>query len=108
MNNQGRDLPLILLVDDEPDLLTGLQRSFAKRLPDAKIVTASGGKEALGILEQEEIALVLMDIMMGDTNGLEVLDSINRIRPDLTVIMMTGYGTIELAVDAIRRGGGTL
>jgi len=104
MNNQSRDLPLILLVDDEPDLLTGLQRNFAKRLPDAKVVTASGGKEALGILEQDEIALVLMDIMMGDTNGLEVLDSIHSIRPDLTVIMMTGYGTIELAVDAIRRG----
>ncbi len=104
MNNQDRDLPLILLVDDEPDLLTGLQRSFVKRLPDAKVVTASGGKEALDIIEQQEIALVLMDIMMGDTNGLEVLDSINRMKPDLTVIMMTGYGTIELAVDAIRRG----
>ncbi len=104
MNNQDFDLPLILLVDDEPDLLTGLQRSFAKRLPDTKIVTAPGGKEALDILEQETVALVLMDIMMGETNGLEVLDSIHSIRPDLTVIMMTGYGTIELAVDAIRRG----
>ncbi len=104
MNKQDFDLPLILLVDDEPDLLTGLQRSFAKRLPDTKVVTASGGKEALDFLEQEDIALVLMDIMMGETNGLEVLDSIHSIRPDLTVIMMTGYGTIELAVDAIRRG----
>ncbi|MEA3468081.1 MAG: sigma-54 dependent transcriptional regulator [Thermodesulfobacteriota bacterium] len=104
MNNQSGALPIILLVDDEPDLLTGLQRSFVKRLPDAKVVTASGGKEALDIVEQEDIALVLMDIIMGDTNGLEVLDSINRIQPDLTVIMMTGYGTIELAVDAIRRG----
>ncbi len=104
MNKHDFDIPLILLVDDEPDLLTGLQRSFAKRLPDTKVVTASGGNEALDLLEQEEIALVLMDIMMGDINGLEVLDRIHSFKPDLTVIMMTGYGTIELAVDAIRRG----
>lgn len=104
MINQDFDLPIILLVDDEPDLLTGLQRSFAKRLPDAKVLTASGGQEALAILKQQDIALVLMDIMMGDTNGLEMLSTINKIDPDLTVIMMTGYGTIELAVDAIRRG----
>jgi len=97
-------LPQILLVDDEPDLLTGLSRSFAKRLPDAKVLTAGGGNEALKILAQEEVALVLMDIMMGDTNGLEILDQIHSMEPELTVIMMTGYGTIELAVDAIRRG----
>ena len=104
MSNNDFDSPIILLVDDEPDLLTGLQRSFAKRLPDTKVVTASGGKDALAILKQKNIALVLMDIMMGETNGLEILSTINELDPDLTVIMMTGYGTIELAVDAIRRG----
>jgi len=96
--------PQILLVDDEPDLLSGLKRSFAKRLPKAKVLTAASGNEALDILQREEIALVLMDIMMGDKNGLEVLDTIHSLDPGLTVIMMTGYGTIELAVDAIRRG----
>ena len=104
MKKQSPPLTKILLVDDEPDLLTGLKRSFAKRLPDTNVLTASGGNEALDILEQEDVALVLMDIMMGDMNGLEVLDRIHSIKPELTVIMMTGYGTIELAVDAIRRG----
>lgn len=104
MNKHRPSLPQILLVDDEPDLLTGLKRSFAKRLPDTNVLTAAGGSEALDILAREEIALVLMDIMMGDMNGLEVLDRIRSIEPELTVIMMTGYGTIELAVDAIRRG----
>jgi len=104
MNKRDRPHPQILIVDDEPDLLTGLTRSFANRLPDVTVLTASGGEETLDILNTEEIALVLMDIMMGDMNGLEVLDRIHKIAPRLTVIMMTGYGTIELAVDSIRRG----
>ena len=104
MNRHNTCLPQILIVDDEPDLLTGLKRSFVKRLPGTEVLTASGGREALKILPQEEIALVLMDVMMSDMNGLEVLDRIHSMEPELTVIMMTGYGTIELAVDAIRRG----
>jgi DNA-binding NtrC family response regulator len=104
MNNQNLPLPQILLVDDEPDLLTGLKRSFAKRLPDTLVVTADDGDEALDIIARENIALVLMDIMMGKANGLKTLDTIHKRYPELTVVIMTGYGTIELAVDAIRRG----
>ena len=104
MKKQSPPLTKILLVDDEPDLLSGLKRSFAKRLPDIEVLTAAGGNEALDILEQQEVALVLMDIMMGDMDGLEVLDRIHSNEPEQTVILMTGYGTIELAVDAIRRG----
>jgi DNA-binding NtrC family response regulator len=103
-NTTGSDLPTILLVDDEPDLLTGLKRSFARRIPGAEVLTAPDGQQALALLARKDIALVLMDIMMGDMSGLEVLDEIHRLRPELTVILMTGYGTIELAVDAIRRG----
>ncbi len=104
MNKQRPLLPKILLVDDEPDLLTGLQRSLANRLPDTPVLTANSGNEALAVLARERISLVLMDIMMGESNGLDVLDRINILEPELTVIMMTGYGTIEMAVDAIRRG----
>ena len=96
--------PSILLVDDEPDLLTGLQRNFAKRLPGTLVLTADNGDQALEILSKKHVSIVLMDIMMGETNGLETLDTMHQSYPDLTVIMMTGYGTIELAVDAIRRG----
>lgn len=104
MNKQRPLLPKMLLVDDEPDLLTGLQRSLANRLPDTPVLTANSGNEALAVLARERISLVLMDIMMGESNGLDVLDRINILEPELTVIMMTGYGTIEMAVDAIRRG----
>ena len=104
MNDQFPAVAKILLVDDEPDLLSGLKRSFAKRLPSIEVLTATGGNEALDILAQQEVSLVLMDIMMSEMNGLEVLDHIHSNDPEQTVILMTGYGTIELAVDAIRRG----
>jgi len=104
MKEQSPPRTKILLVDDEPDLLSGLKRSFAKRLPGIEVLTTTGGNEALDILEQQEVALVLMDIMMGDMSGLEVLDRIHSDEPEQTVILMTGYGTIELAVNAIRRG----
>lgn len=104
MSKQPLTLTKILLVDDEPDLLSGLKRSFAKRLPDVKVLTAVGGNKALDILERQKVALVLMDIMMGDMDGLDVLDIIHRNDPEQTVVLMTGYGTIELAVEAIRRG----
>jgi DNA-binding NtrC family response regulator len=104
MNRQPQPTPQILIVDDEPDLLTGLQRTFVKRLPEVTVLTAKDGHEALEKLVEGDIDLVLMDIMMGETNGLEILDRIHTVHPELTVIMMTGYGTIELAVDAIRRG----
>lgn len=106
MNNQTptKQTAQILLVDDEPDLLTGLKRSFARRLPDTLVLTASDGRDALSILDKNQIDLILMDIMMGETSGLEILDKIHERDKEITVIMMTGYGTIELAVDAIRRG----
>jgi DNA-binding NtrC family response regulator len=104
MNKHAPSPARLLLVDDEPDLLSGLKRSFAKRLPNVDVLTAASGKEALDILSGQEVALVLMDIMMGDMDGLEALDRIRSNEPEQTVILMTGYGTIELAVDAIRHG----
>ncbi len=104
MNKPFSFIGRILLVDDEPDLLTGLKRSFAKRLPGVEILTAESGDRALDILQKQEVSLVLMDIMMAGMDGLETLDRICNDKPEQTVILMTGYGTIELAVDAIRRG----
>lgn len=94
----------ILLVDDEPDLLSGLKRSFAKWLPDCEVFTAGGAIDALAILSEHDFDLVLMDIIMGEMSGIEVLDKIQALDTGVTVILMTGYGTIEMAVDAIRRG----
>ncbi len=104
MNKPFPFIDRILLVDDEPDLLSGLRRAFTKRLPEVEILSATSGEEALKVLQKQDVSLILMDIMMGDMDGLETLSHICTDDPEQTVILMTGYGTIELAVDAIRRG----
>ncbi len=104
MNLERKRKDMILIVDDEADLLTGLARALARRLRDLEIVTATGGAEALTIFEKRVPDLVLLDVMMGEVSGMEVLDWLHRQDRDLTVIMMTAFGSIELAVDSIRRG----
>jgi DNA-binding NtrC family response regulator len=93
----------LLIVDDEPDMLQLLKRSLEPEL-DCEIQTAPSGEAALRLLAAERTDLVLADIKMPGMDGLELLDLIKRQYPDLTVLMMTAYGHIEMAVDAMKRG----
>lgn len=94
----------LLIVDDEPDLLRGLSRSLARRLEGSTIVLAHGGQQALEIIRSKRIDIVLLDMKMDDLGGMEVLEEINHLNEDLTVIMMTAFGSIPLAVEAIHAG----
>lgn len=93
----------ILIVDDEIDMLQLLKRSLE---PDLKcrIETATSGQEALRMLSQKSFDLVLADLKMPGMNGLELLDAIKRDFSDLTVVMMTAFGGVETAVEAMRNG----
>ena len=93
----------ILIIDDERDMLQLLKRSLE---PDMKcrIHTAQSGKEGLQILARESLDLVLADIKMPEMSGLELLERIKRDYPDLTVVMMTAFGGVETAVEAMRNG----
>jgi DNA-binding NtrC family response regulator len=93
----------ILIIDDELDMLQLLKRSLE---PDLKcrIQTARSGKEGLQILARESFDLVLADIKMPEMNGMELLDLIKRDYPDMTVVLMTGFGGVETAVEAMRNG----
>jgi len=93
----------ILIVDDEPDMLHLLKRSLEPDL-DCRIETALSGNAALEILSQEHFDLVLTDIKMPEMDGLELLEHIRQDMPDLTVVMMTGHGSIESAVKAMQHG----
>ena len=94
----------LLIVDDEPDLLRGLSRSLSRRLEGSTIEIANGGKQALDIIRSKRIDIVLLDMKMDDFGGMEVLEEINHLNEDLTVIMMTAFGSIPLAVEAIHAG----
>ena len=78
----------ILIVDDEPDVIKVISMSFRMQQPAWEIVSAEDGPEALELLEQERPAVVLLDIGLPDTSGLEVLRSI-RLFSDVPVIMLT-------------------
>ncbi len=94
---------MILIVDDELDLLEGLKRTVIMEL-ECQVLTADNGSDALKIIEQHPVDVVLTDIRMPEMDGLSLLQTIKNHDPSITVILMTAYGTIEKAVEAIKTG----
>ena len=92
----------ILIVDDEKGIRDGL-KLFLKR-EGHLMFTAEDGKEALEILEKNDIDLVISDLRMPHINGDELLAFIKKDYPGVKVIILTGHGTVENAVEAMRNG----
>lgn len=92
----------ILIVDDEKNIRLTL--SQALETLGAEIDTAANGEEALTKLKEKEFGLILLDIRMPGMDGMEVLRRVRDIRPDIRMIMITAYGTIESAVEAMKLG----
>ena len=92
----------ILIVDDEPAILNTLSGVLSDE--GYHVVTADGGAAALERLQRDAPAIVLLDIWMPGLDGLETLQRIKRIRPQQTVVMMSGHGSIETAVRATKLG----
>jgi DNA-binding NtrC family response regulator len=93
----------ILVVDDEIDMQKLLKRSLEPAL-DCKVETASSGEMAIHMLAKSRFDLVLADIKMPGMDGLELLELIKRETPDVTVVMMTAFGSINIAVEAMKNG----
>ncbi len=94
----------LLIVDDEKDLLQGLKRMLAREFQHLDIHTRHDPAAALALVREKPLDLVLLDIQMPEIHGLELLKKMNSIDKNLTVIMMTGYGSIEVAVQAMKSG----
>ena len=92
----------ILVVDDEP----AIRDSLDTLLSEAKytVTLAKNGSDGLKKIENNVFDLVLLDVMMPDKNGLEVLEEIHHTSPETAVIIITAFGTIENAVKAIKSG----
>ena len=93
----------ILVVDDETDLVHGLRRTISMEM-DCRVLTAENGVRALDIMAKEAVDIVLADVLMPQMDGLTLLERIKSRYPAVTVIIMTAYGTIEKAVEAIKKG----
>jgi two-component system nitrogen regulation response regulator GlnG len=92
----------LLLIDDEADVQYSFQRIFDS--PEIELTTASSGEEALRLLPKVQPDLVLMDVRMGGMSGLETLRRIRQIDSKLLVILMTAYGTTQMAIEAMKLG----
>jgi two-component system NtrC family response regulator len=91
----------ILIVDDEKNYLVVLEALLS---PEGyEILTADSARSALRLIEESDLDLVLTDMKMPGVSGMELLEQCKKINPEVPVIMMTAYGTIEMAVEAMKK-----
>ncbi len=92
----------ILVVDDEANYVTVMQALLEEANYEA--LTALSGAEALKVAAQSDLDAVLTDMKMPKMSGIELLDELKRLYPDIPVIIMTAFGTVEKAVQAMKKG----
>lgn len=94
----------VLLVDDQLDFINGLSRLLLAEFKDLEVLIAEGAKSGLELLQKSEIHLLITDLQMPEMNGLQLMAEVRRLYPATKVIILTGFGTIEKAVEAVRKG----
>ena len=92
----------ILVVDDEPEMRELVRDVLEDR--GHQITAVDGGREALKCLSEKDYGVVLTDLRMKDIQGLELLAEVKRAFPDINVILMTAFGSVETAVAAMKEG----
>lgn len=102
--NQDQDAVqvTVLVVDDEPSNVTSLQKIFERE--GMRVLIADGAKRALELIRSHRVQVVLTDLMMPGTTGTDLLRAVKEVSPDTEVVLMTAYGTVENAVQAMREG----
>ncbi len=100
MSNQAN----ILVIDDEQIMRDGCSRILSK--DGWSVISAENGSQGLEEIKShhEDLDVILLDLMMPGISGMEVLDRIRTIDPNLLVIVITGYATVESAVEAMKKG----
>ena len=102
MESQSPELPKVLVVDDEK-VIREILADFLS-MEGFSVRTAEDGVAALAELSKGSFDLVLSDLKMPNMGGLELLEAIRQHSPNVVVVIMTGFGTVETAIDAMKRG----
>ena len=100
--SKTRDKQCILVVDDAPDTLEVLKRNLSSK--GYQVFTAPGVPEAIKILEGTHVDLVITDLKMPKVSGLDLIRHVRENLKKTEVMMITGYATVEGAVEAVKRG----
>jgi len=93
----------ILIVDDEKDMLVLLKRIISEDT-DHRVVMEADPLKALELFREQPFDLVITDLKMPKMDGIKLLEGVKKVNPDVSVVIMTAYGTIETAVEATRKG----
>ena len=92
----------VLIVDDEKDFAESLGERLTLREYD--VMTAFNGRQAIDLVTSQNFDVVILDVLMPDTNGIEVLRTIKERKPLTEVIMLTGNATVETAIKGMKLG----
>lgn len=92
----------ILVVDDEPNII----KTISAILQDEGhiVYPAGGGRDALDFLKRNDVDVVFLDVWLPDIDGVALLEQINQIAPEISVIMISGHGSIDIAVKSTKLG----
>jgi len=93
----------ILIIDDEPDMLEMLDMIITDKTPHT-VVTTNNPLEINELIAQEDFNLVITDLKMPSMDGIEVIDAVKRHDPEIPVVVITAFGTLESAEEAVHRG----
>jgi len=92
----------VLLVDDEKEFVEALSERLELRLFDVK--TSYTGDEAIRLIQQEDIDVIILDVLMPGKDGIATLTDIKKLKPLTQVIMLTGNATVETAINGMKLG----
>jgi len=94
----------ILIVDNEPDMLLLLSRLIIENT-SYEVIATNNPMEAVDIIRKDHVSLVISEMKMPVLDGLELLEEIKRINRDIPVIITSAYGSVELGLEAMSKGG---
>jgi two-component system response regulator HydG len=96
------DAPTVLVVDDEPAIVDSLQKILERE--SLRVMTAGSGGEALELIRRHPVSVLLTDLMMPGMSGMDLLRASKSVAPETETVLMTAYGTVENAVEAMKQG----
>src|SRR6185369_14500920 len=102
MSEVPANAPTVLVVDDEPGIVDSLHKIFERE--SLRVLTAGSGGEALEIIRREPVSVLITDLMMPGMSGIDLLKASRSLSPETETVLMTAYGTVENAVEAMKQG----
>ncbi|MBU1566164.1 MAG: sigma-54 dependent transcriptional regulator [Proteobacteria bacterium] len=94
----------LVIVDDQQDFSKGMARLVSGHFADLEVIATTSGKEALTVLRERAVHLMITDLRMPEMSGMQLLNEALKIHPEICMVVLTAYGTIETAVAALQAG----